>query len=150
METKLAILLVTHGDVGHALLEVARYILGRDLDNFAAVNVPFMSELHGELEESASAPFAARARLIRDRIESARSQLRHAQAGMLVLTDVVGGTGFNVARRLMRRDEGVIIAGVNLPMVLKAAELETTDPLAAAVALAERSRRAIVCRTPLS
>ncbi|MFH1217879.1 MAG: hypothetical protein V1706_15405 [Pseudomonadota bacterium] len=148
MVKKLGFILVTHGDIGRSLLDVARYILGRGLDNFAVVKVPFMSELQESRGADASAPFAAREKFIREKINGARDLLDQCD-GILILTDVLGGTGFNVARQLMRRDEGVVIAGVNLPMVLKAAELETSNPGAAAAELADRSRRAIVCRAPL-
>lgn len=142
---KLAIILVTHGEIGRALLDVARYILGRPLENFVAVAVPFMGELHGAKEMDGAAPFAARQDLIRERIDAAMQSVP-AGKGVLILTDVLGGTGFNAARGMLGNAPAAIVAGVNLPMVLKAAELAGADPVAAAAELEERSRRAIVGR----
>ncbi len=146
MVKKLGFIIVTHGDIGNALLEVARYILGRPLDNFTAVKVPFMSELKGRPEADVSAPFAAREQMIRQGINDAGKKMDQVD-GTVILTDVLGGTGFNVSWELMSHDAGAVIAGVNLPMVLKAAEIKTTDPVAAAAELVDRSCRAIVCRS---
>ncbi|MFZ5765840.1 MAG: PTS sugar transporter subunit IIA [Thermodesulfobacteriota bacterium] len=142
---KLTIILVTHGEIGRALLDVARYILGRPLENFVAVTVPFMGELQGAEEIDGAAPFAARQDLIRERIDAAMRSVPGGE-GVLILTDVLGGTGFNAARGMLGKAPAAIVAGVNLPMVLKAADLAVADPIAAAAELEERSRRAIVGR----
>lgn len=66
------------------------------------------------------------------------------------MADLLGGTGFTVASECLTADQGVIIAGVNLPMLLKAAEVRQGSPVEVAVDLVERSRKAVVCRVPPS
>lgn len=136
-------IIVTHGEIGHALLAVARYILGQELPHFAAVSVPFMGEMTNIIPPNSPAPFAQRQRLIADRINEARNRV-DSGGGVVVLTDVLGGTSFTTARELFSPEQGVMVAGVNLPMVLKASELNGLTPAAAAEQLVDRTRRAIV------
>jgi PTS system mannose-specific IIA component len=142
---RIGFVLVTHGEIGSSLLGVARYILGRELLHFAAVKVPFMAELP-ELARG-DAPFAQRRQLLAERILAAKLLVDQGR-GIIVLTDIVGGTAFNTARELLPAGENAIIAGVNLPMVLKATEMagQPLTPAEAAAQLAERSRRAILFR----
>ena len=142
---ELAFIIVTHGDIGESLLAVAEYILGRKLDNFAAVKVPFMGELQHVIDSNGQFPFAERRQLIREEISKARNQVDQG-GGIIVLTDLFGGTGFSVAREFFTSPGGVIIAGVNLPMLLKAAEIRQGSPAEVAADLVDRSRKAIVCR----
>ncbi|MFZ5775313.1 MAG: PTS sugar transporter subunit IIA [Thermodesulfobacteriota bacterium] len=135
-------IIVTHGEIGSALLAVARYILGRELAHFTAVSVPFMGGLAEVIPPGSPAPFAQRQQLIAERIQAARAVV-DTGGGVVVLTDVLGGTSFTTARGLLGPEQGVV-AGVNLPMVLKAAELQGLTPAEAAAQLVERSRRAIV------
>jgi len=146
-ERGLAFIIVTHGDIGESLLAVAEYILGRKLDNFAAVKVPFMGELQHVIDSNSQFPFAERRQLIREEISKARNQVDQG-GGIIVLTDLFGGTGFSVAREFFTSPGGVIIAGVNLPMLLKAAEIRQGSPAEVAADLVDRSRKAIVCRFP--
>jgi len=146
-ERELGFIIVTHGDIGESLLAVAEYILGRKLDNFVAVKVPFMGELQHVIDSNCHAPFAERRQLIKEQIRKAKNQVAKG-CGIIVLTDLFGGTGFTVASEFLASDQGVIIAGVNLPMVLKAAEVKQGSLVEVAVDLAERSRKAVVCRLP--
>jgi PTS system mannose-specific IIA component len=144
-ERELAFIIITHGDIGESLLAVAEYILGRKLANFVAVKVPFMGELHHVMGSNCPSPFAERRRLIREQIRQAKKQVDRG-GGIIVLADLLGGTGFTVASECLTADQGVIIAGVNLPMLLKAAEVKQGSPVAVAVDLVERSRKAVVYR----
>ncbi|MGV1099119.1 PTS sugar transporter subunit IIA [Thiovibrio sp. JS02] len=144
---KIGYIIVTHGEIGAALLSVARYILDKPLEHFTSVHVPFMSELPHLRENGCKTPFATRQQLIREKILAAKKQV-DGGGGVIVLTDVVGGTSFSVARELLGPEEGVLIAGVNLPMVLKAGELKDRSLAEAATELVERSRKAIIKRTP--
>jgi mannose/fructose-specific phosphotransferase system component IIA len=63
---------------------------------------------------------------------------------------MLGGTGFNVANELFNADNELIIAGVNLPMLLKASEVRQGSPAEVAANLVDRSRRAVDCRFPPS
>ncbi len=64
--------------------------------------------------------------------------------GVIVLTDMFGGTPSNLAISLLGRPKLEVIAGINLPMLIKLASTRADLPLDAAVsAAAEAGRRYI-------
>jgi mannose PTS system EIIA component len=62
-------------------------------------------------------------------------------AGVVVLTDMFGGTPSNLAISIMDRARIEVIAGVNLPMLIKLASVRNSEPLAAAVQAAREAGR---------
>jgi PTS system mannose-specific IIA component len=54
-------------------------------------------------------------------------------SGVVVLTDMFGGTPSNLAISIMDKAKVEVIAGVNLPMLIKLASVRKTEPLAQAV-----------------
>ncbi len=67
--------------------------------------------------------------------------------GVVVLTDMQGGTPSNLAMQMMRDRTGVdVIAGVNLPLLVKLAKLRGTEKLSDAVEHAKLAgRKYIAC-----
>ncbi len=61
--------------------------------------------------------------------------------GVVLLTDMFGGTPSNLAISLMNREGVEVIAGVNLPMLVKLAKVRSTQPLASAVDRAQEAGR---------
>jgi len=61
--------------------------------------------------------------------------------GVVLLTDMFGGTPSNLAISMMARHGVEVIAGVNLPMLVKLAKVRSNQPLAAAVTCAEEAGR---------
>jgi mannose PTS system EIIA component len=61
--------------------------------------------------------------------------------GVVLLTDMFGGTPSNLAISMMERQGIEVIAGVNLPMLVKLAKVRSTHPLADAVVCAEEAGR---------
>ena len=61
--------------------------------------------------------------------------------GVVLLTDMFGGTPSNLAISMMERQGVEVIAGVNLPMLVKLAKVRSTQPLADAVVCAEEAGR---------
>jgi mannose PTS system EIIA component len=53
--------------------------------------------------------------------------------GVVVLTDILGGTPCNLAVSLADSKHVDVIAGVNLPLLVKLAKIRSSEPLAAAV-----------------
>lgn len=51
--------------------------------------------------------------------------------GVLVLTDMFGGTPSNLSLSLLEKDKVEVLAGVNLPMLIKIAQARDTANLAA-------------------
>lgn len=65
----------------------------------------------------------------------------NAGSGVVVLTDMFGGTPSNLAISIMDTAPVEVIAGVNLPMLIKLASARTTETLQAAVAQAQDAGR---------
>jgi PTS system mannose-specific IIA component len=65
---------------------------------------------------------------------------------VVLLTDMFGGTPSNLAISMMERQGVEVIAGVNLPMLVKLAKVRGNQPLASAVHCAEEAgRKYIAC-----
>jgi PTS system mannose-specific IIA component len=74
-----------------------------------------------------------------DDVERCRQEIRDSIAsvnqgdGVVVLTDIMGGTPCNLAVSLADNKQIEVIAGVNLPLLVKLAKIRSTEPLAEAV-----------------
>lgn len=62
-------------------------------------------------------------------------------AGVILLTDMFGGTPSNLAISVMEKANVEVIAGINLPMLIKLASLRGEDDMKTAVAAAQESGR---------
>ena len=62
-------------------------------------------------------------------------------AGVILLTDMFGGTPSNLAISIMDKAKVEVIAGINLPMLIKLASVRGHEPLKGAVALAQEAGR---------
>ncbi|WP_288905206.1 PTS sugar transporter subunit IIA [uncultured Sneathiella sp.] len=62
-------------------------------------------------------------------------------AGVIILTDMFGGTPSNLAISVMEKANVEVIAGINLPMLIKLASVRGEDNMANAVAAAQESGR---------
>lgn len=97
------ILLVTHSDIGPALLQAATRMLGRLPMRSAAFEVPFDADLDRLLPAASSA--------LRSVDEG---------GGVLILTDLYGASPSNLAARLAQLGTPVQrVAGLNLSMLLR-------------------------------
>jgi PTS system mannose-specific IIA component len=65
----------------------------------------------------------------------------NASSGVILLTDMFGGTPSNLAISVMEAGKVEVIAGVNLPMLIKLASVRGEKPLADAVADAQDAGR---------
>jgi PTS system mannose-specific IIA component len=61
--------------------------------------------------------------------------------GVILLTDMFGGTPSNLAISVMEQTKAEVIAGLNLPMLIKLASLRTREPLEKCVAHAQEAGR---------
>jgi PTS system mannose-specific IIA component len=61
--------------------------------------------------------------------------------GVVVLTDMFGGTPSNLAISIMDKAKVEVIAGVNLPMLVKLATVRHSEPLATAAVSAQDAGR---------
>ena len=111
---ELGFVIVTHGGLAEELLRVATHIMGDKLGRIATVAVPFMVDARAE----GVASFAQRRQCVAEAVREAIGRVAGG-GGVLMLTDIVGGTAFNVCREELRPGEGAVVSGVNLPMLLK-------------------------------
>ncbi len=65
----------------------------------------------------------------------------NTSAGVILLTDMFGGTPSNLAISVMEAGKIEVIAGVNLPMLIKLASVRGEKPLADAIADAQDAGR---------
>ena len=122
----IGVVVVTHGQLATELLNAAEMIVG-DLPQFAAVSIGW----HDEVNDA------------RDDIAQAIERVR-ADAGVLLLTDMFGGTPANLGMTFLETDRLEVITGVNLPMLIKLASLTTSeDLLAVAREMRDHGRNAI-------
>ena len=82
-----------------------------------------------------------------DDIEGRRADIQDCIAkvdtgdGVVLLTDMFGGTPSNLAISMMDRDGVEVIAGVNLPMLVKLAKVRSCQPLTEVVECAQAAGR---------
>ncbi len=82
-----------------------------------------------------------------DDMEQRRNDILHAIAdvddgdGVILLTDMFGGTPSNLAISIMDKAKIEVIAGVNLPMLVKLASIRDDESLDEAVASAQTAGR---------
>ncbi|MDA1089640.1 MAG: PTS sugar transporter subunit IIA [Proteobacteria bacterium] len=82
-----------------------------------------------------------------DDMEQRRAEILDSAAkadegdGVVLLTDMFGGTPSNLAISVMDKANVEIIAGVNLPMLIKLASVRKTEPLAEAIVSAQEAGR---------
>lgn len=103
-------LILTHGGLARELLAAAQVISGR-LSGFEALSLDW----NDTFEEA-----KAKVRAAIDRLEDGQ--------GVLILTDMYGGTPSNVAVTFLQQGRVEVLTGVNLPMVLRLACQQTEEP----------------------
>lgn len=82
-----------------------------------------------------------------DDMEMRRAEIRQALSdvnsgqGAIILTDLFGGTPSNLAISLMKAGSIEVIAGINLPMLIRLAKARACKPLGEAIAAAQEAGR---------
>ena len=97
------VLLITHGATGAALLAAAAHVLGMPQANVRAIAV--------DASDDAAALLAGAQRDVAAIDDG---------AGVLVFTDIYGATPSNIGARLLEPGHVEAVAGVNLPMLVRA------------------------------
>ena len=119
----IGLVLVTHGNIGGELLAALNQIVGPQAQAEAIGIGP---------EEDMDR--------CRDRILAAVKDV-NSGAGVVLLTDMFGGTPSNLAISMMPKANAMVLAGVNLPMLIKLASVRGTHALLDAVKEAETAGR---------
>ncbi len=109
----IGVVVVTHGQLATELLNATEMIVG-DLPQFTAVSIGWHDEVNDAREDIAQA--IARVR---------------SDDGVLLLTDMFGGTPSNLGMTFLEDQRVEVITGVNLPMLIKLASLSRSADLRA-------------------
>jgi PTS system mannose-specific IIA component len=130
---KLGVVVVTHGQLATELVNSAEMIVG-DLPQFAAVSIGWHDDVEHAKEEIGRAIA---------RVQASAGGTEQDPAGVLVLTDMFGGTPANLAVTFVN-PQVEVITGVNLPMLIKLARTQKqSDLLALAREMRDDGRNAI-------
>ena len=119
----IGIVLVTHGRLAEEFLLATEHVVGKQKDMRAICIGP------------------------EDDMERRRQDILRAVGevdsghGVIVLTDMFGGTPSNLAISIMDQAKVEVIAGVNLPMLIKLSSVRAVEPLAMSVAAARDAGR---------
>ena len=106
-EEMIGVVVVTHCHLSEELVAAARLVVGEELKQFEAVSI---APTEGSEE-------------IRKKIVAAIRKVDGGQ-GVLILTDMYGGTPSNISLSFLEEKRIEVITGVNLPMLLKLATTE--------------------------
>ena len=96
----IGLLIVTHCDLGKELLNAAEFIVGK----IDAVDTIAITETSGT-------------DLLRKKIETRVNALDKGE-GVLILTDMFGGTPSNLSLSFLKEGKIEVLTGVNLPMII--------------------------------
>jgi mannose PTS system EIIA component len=119
----IGLVLVTHGRLAAEFVAALEHVVGKQ-ERIAAVCIGAEDDME------------ARRREIIDRISEVDSG-----NGVVLLTDMFGGTPSNLAISVLDRGSIEVIAGVNLPMLIKLATVRNSETLPRAVASAQEAGR---------
>lgn len=119
----IGLILVTHGRLAEEFVHAMEHVVGEQPD-VATVCIGPHDDMEARRREIASAI---------KRVDSG--------SGAVILTDLFGGTPSNLAISLLETDKTEVIAGINLPMLIRLAGARKDLDLQAAVAAARDAGR---------
>ena len=99
----IGIVIVTHRRLADALIDAAEFIVGGKVEAVAPVSI--------DLNESVD--------VLRNKIIKGIKQVK-SDEGVLILTDMFGGTPSNLSYSFLDEGHVEVISGVNLPILIKA------------------------------
>ena len=119
----IGLVIVTHGRLAEEFVAATEHVVGPQT-NIEAVSIGADDDMEKRREDI----FDAAKRV-------------DAGDGVIILTDMFGGTPSNLAISVMERADAEVIAGVNLPMLIKLASIREDFSQADAVAAAHEAGR---------
>ena len=115
----IGILVVAHGDLGPQFINTARLIGLNSEDALLALSIdPSLSP-----------------DVLREQVTQAIKKVDRG-SGVLILTDLFGGTPTNIALALLQEGKVEVVTGLNLPMMIKSINNRTDHDLGALARLA--------------
>ena len=102
----IGIVIVTHCQLGEALIGAAQFIIGSQPESLESVSI--------DLNENAEK--------LRNKISQGIKKVK-GQEGVLILTDMFGGTPSNLSYSFLEEGRIEVLSGVNLPILIQAASM---------------------------
>jgi PTS system mannose-specific IIA component len=99
----IGILIVTHRSLADALIDAAEFITGGKIEAVIPVSI--------DISENVDA--------LRNKIVKGIKQVKSSD-GVLILTDMFGGTPSNLSYSFLKEGQVEVLSGVNLPILIKA------------------------------
>ena len=106
----IGIVIVTHSRLGDALIGAAEFIIGNRPEAMESVSI--------DLNENTDK--------LRAKIAQGIKKVQ-GQEGILILTDMFGGTPSNLSYSFLEEGHIEVLSGVNLPILIQAASLRDKD-----------------------
>ena len=106
----IGIVIVTHGQLADALIEASEVIIGRRPESMEAISIDL----------------SVNAEKLRAKIAKGIKSVDE-KAGVLILTDMFGGTPSNLSYSFLEEGHVEVLSGVNLPIVIQAVSLREKD-----------------------
>lgn len=111
----IGLVLVTHGRLAEEFRHACEHVVG-PLDNFETVSIGPEDDMEQRRRDIVSAVSRA-----------------DSGSGVIILTDMFGGTPSNLAISVMEADKIEVVAGVNLPMLIKLSSSRASDDMKTAL-----------------
>ncbi|MGI9553534.1 MAG: PTS sugar transporter subunit IIA [Thermodesulfobacteriota bacterium] len=121
----IGIVVVTHGNLAEELISAVKFVLSEE---------PSVKLAGVSLDPSKE--FDTFKKIIEDSIKSVDEG-----DGILLVTDMFGGTPSNISLTFLEEEKIEVISGVNLPMLLKLSTLKSDVKLIDAIKIAEKAGR---------
>ena len=117
----IGVVLVTHGNLATELVKVMEHVVGPQ-DQLTTITIDPDDDMEKRREDILNSV-----------------QFVDKGLGVIILTDMFGGTPSNLAISIMEQAKIDIIAGVNLPMLIKLASVRSPETISDAVAQAREA-----------
>ena len=99
----IGILVVAHAQLGQTLIDTVEFILGGEQEHMMAISIDIQQNPEH----------------LRKKIKQGIAKVR-SDNGVIILTDMFGGTPSNLAYSFLEEGRVEVISGVNLPILIKA------------------------------
>jgi PTS system ascorbate-specific IIA component len=106
----IGILIVAHGDLGESLIECATHVMGS--------RPPLLEQFGIDIHDDPSTLLPVMQKVVKDLDDG---------HGVLILSDIYGATPSNIVSKLVKKNSVEGIAGVNLPMLVRALTYRNGD-----------------------
>lgn len=121
------ILIVTHAQLGTTLIDTLEFILGKPQERLISISIDIKEDPDG----------------LRKKIQKGIKDVR-SENGVLILTDMFGGTPSNLSYSFLEEGQVEVLSGVNLPILMKAVASRDKMPMEELTAsLVEHGKRSI-------